>query len=160
MDTARGVTMIELLITIGVIGVLASVIYAAINVPVQFAKARDAQRKNDLSNMQTALELFYNDNNRYPTNAEGFAVLAPLYIQAVPPDPQSPTRAYRYEQELTGQGFEAYAALERCNPPTTPLCSDTQACSNGTGDCSARAAGNCGSLACRYGIASSNLSKP
>lgn len=34
------------------------------------AKSRDAKRAGDIKQIQTALELFFNDNNRYPTSTE------------------------------------------------------------------------------------------
>jgi prepilin-type N-terminal cleavage/methylation domain-containing protein len=64
----RGFTLIELLVVIAVIGVLAASLFAFLNPGEQFAKAHDAQRKNDLKQITSVLEEYYNDNNSYPSD--------------------------------------------------------------------------------------------
>jgi hypothetical protein len=39
-------------------------------------KSRDARRVSDMHQVQTALELFYNDNGRYPKSSEGLPVVS------------------------------------------------------------------------------------
>lgn len=98
-----GFTLIELLIVIAVIGILASGVVVLIDPPSIFARARDTQRKNDLKQIQTALQLYYQDNGRYPvSNPPGFCCgswvystgsqpwipgLTTNYIKKVPVDP-------------------------------------------------------------------------
>jgi len=60
----RGFTLIELLVVISIIGILATLMVANYN--AARARARDAQRKSDLRNIQTALRIYYNDTKRYP----------------------------------------------------------------------------------------------
>jgi len=57
-------TLIELLVVISIIGLLATLLVANFN--AARARARDAQRKSDVRNIQTALRLYYNDTKRYP----------------------------------------------------------------------------------------------
>jgi len=57
-------TLIELLVVISIIGILATLLVANFN--AVRARARDAQRKSDVRNIQTALRLYYNDTKRYP----------------------------------------------------------------------------------------------
>jgi prepilin-type N-terminal cleavage/methylation domain-containing protein len=60
----QGFTLIELLVVISIIGILATLLIANYN--AARSRARDAQRKSDLRNIQTALRLYYNDTQNYP----------------------------------------------------------------------------------------------
>ncbi|MCX6797480.1 MAG: prepilin-type N-terminal cleavage/methylation domain-containing protein [Candidatus Doudnabacteria bacterium] len=100
--SGAGFTLIELLVVISIIGLLASVVLVSLN--SARAKARNAKRVADLSQIQKALELYYNDNNGYPNpgwgwrsecNAwGGFASdqvipgLVPKYMSRFPSDPK------------------------------------------------------------------------
>jgi len=61
-------TLIELLVVIAIIGILATI--SVIALQNARAKSRDAKRAGDIKQVQTALELFFNDKNRYPTVEE------------------------------------------------------------------------------------------
>lgn len=64
----RGFTLIELLIVIAVLGVLATVVIIIINPLQQFAKARDAGRISDITQIANALQAYYTINGKYPDN--------------------------------------------------------------------------------------------
>lgn len=61
---SNGFTLIEILIVMSLIGILAAL--SVVNFRSASMKGRDAQRKSDLRNIQTALRLYYNDFGRYP----------------------------------------------------------------------------------------------
>jgi len=63
----RGFTLIELLIVIAIIGVLSTLLMA--NFIGVRQRARDAQRKSDIRQIQSALELYRSDNGIYPAPA-------------------------------------------------------------------------------------------
>lgn len=107
---ARGFTLIELLVVIAIIGLLSSVVFASLN--SARSKARDAKRVADISEIRTALELFYDTHGRYPLSPgaptwdqhwDNFALCLetasdascgftlssrPVFMSEVPQDPQ------------------------------------------------------------------------
>ena len=67
----KGFTLVELLVAVGIIGVLASVSVVSVNSVRQ--KGRDAKRISEVKQMQSALEGYFSSNSTYPV--EGPTVL-------------------------------------------------------------------------------------
>ena len=65
----KGFTLIELLVVISIIGTLVGLIVN--NLTDARARARDARRKSELSQLKTALRLYYNDFQHYPEAGTG-----------------------------------------------------------------------------------------
>ncbi len=92
----KGFTLIELLVVIAIIGLLSTLAVVALGNAQ--ARARDSKRAADIKQIQTALALFYNTNNRYPptngTDGEE-AVLSSLSLlpNEMPSVPIAPTPA-------------------------------------------------------------------
>lgn len=119
----KGFTLIELLVTMGIIAVLSGL--AVFNFNQARMRARDVQRKSDLSQLQKALELYRNDNNgRYPQSiADQATVLVTAgYSKTVFVDPKAESWTnYVYEPLYTNGVVKSYyihTCLENKADPT------------------------------------------
>jgi len=137
------------LIVIAIIGILAVGSMTLINPLSQIQKANDAKRKADLSQIQKALEIYYNDYGAYPLTGTGNIIATYgwgtqwlTYISKLPIDP-STSRTYVYCS--SGQSYYLYASLEKGGPLGSNNCGVPTIC--GTG-----------SPICNYGVSSSNVS--
>lgn len=63
---AQGFTLVELLIVIALLGVIATIVIAAINPIEQANKARDAGYKSDASELVSAVQRYYASQNQFP----------------------------------------------------------------------------------------------
>jgi general secretion pathway protein G len=148
--TRRGFTLIELLVVMAILGILAVVGLRSFRSSQM--KARDAQRKNDLGQMQRALEAYYNDKGVYPAETDLPAAGAiwqdnidggALYMKAIPTDPKG--GAYDYQTDANQTAYKILTHLENLNDPSLL-------------DCDEVTSGLCGTdLTCNFGVASSNM---
>ena len=74
-NNSRGFTLIELIVVIGIIALVATATIAVLNPFGQFQKARDARIKSDLSQLQKALETYYQDKGGYPSSTSEYKIL-------------------------------------------------------------------------------------
>ena len=111
----KGFTLIELLVVIAIIGLLSTLSIVALN--NARARARDARRLSDIKQMQTALELYYNDNGIYPLTANVTSTIATtgvVYMQVIPTAPTpadgscSSSNTYAYNQRTITTAGDSY----------------------------------------------------
>jgi len=111
----KGFTLIELLLVLAIIGVLTSLLLA--NLIGARARARDAQRKSDLSQIQSALELYRADASIYPPLPNCGSQLTAngtVYMQKIPCDPLT-KNGYIFAVTGGGTGYTLTACLENGN---------------------------------------------
>lgn len=113
MKKQRGFTLIELLVVIAIIGLLSTLAVVALNNARQ--KSRDAKRISDIKQVQTALELYFNDQSSYPaavTIGSAIAAGGVTYMAQVPSNPAPnndgtcpATTDYVYTQQSSGASY-------------------------------------------------------
>jgi len=110
----KGFSLVELLVVITIIAILSVTAYVAMG--GQTVKARDAKRKQDLSTIQSALELYALNNSRYPASltygTEGAPdyLLTKQYLSQIPTDPNG--HNYAYALSVDNKSYNLGATLE------------------------------------------------
>ncbi len=131
-NVKSGFTLVELLIVISIIGVLTTLLMA--NFIGVRQRARDAQRKSDLRQVQSAFELFRADQGSYPqllpncsTSIKSPDCSTSTYMKSVPKDPRGSSyyNSGNYYFLSNGTTYTIGACLE--NP------SDSQGCTISVG---------------------------
>jgi prepilin-type N-terminal cleavage/methylation domain-containing protein len=147
----QGFTLVELLIVISILGVLASI--ALVSFRSAQIRGRDAQRKNDLKQISSALELFYADYAKYPTatstspdacpynastqtgslctwgtgefrDVDANGITKTTYFKVIPKDPVASFN-YLYRVDATRQKFQIFAHIENTQDPSLITTSQT-----------------------------------
>lgn len=83
---ARGMTLIEIMVVITILGLIAAAVGVAV-VP-QLNKAKVDRTKLDIRNIGNALKLYYTQKGKYPDTGEGIgALVAGKQLESLPKDP-------------------------------------------------------------------------
>lgn len=157
---AAGFTLVELLVVISILGVLATIGLTAFT--SSQARGRDAQRKSDLKQISSSLELYYSDYGKYPDSSAGkiagcpsttqtpctwgsgsFTDTKTTYFKVLPKDPTN-GQQYFYKtvsiNSVANQGFQIFTFLENSQDQSIiPNLSET-----------------CGTKTCNFALTSPN----
>ncbi|KKP86614.1 MAG: hypothetical protein UR89_C0018G0009 [Candidatus Roizmanbacteria bacterium GW2011_GWA2_35_8] len=142
----RGLSLIELLVVVAIIGLLLLIITPSISAQLQ--KGRDGKRKLDINLIQKGLEQYYDSTNCYPERLpECGHKLNIGSVSVLPGIPCDPKNKSFYPYITTGENcspyFKLYAKLERSDDPNIKM----SGCEFGCGP-------NC---AYNYGLSSPNV---
>ncbi len=69
----RGFTLVELMVVIVIVGVMATVV--TVSVTDYLVTAKQNVARSEIATIKNGLSLFFLENDRYPSNDEGLAVL-------------------------------------------------------------------------------------
>ena len=134
--SSKGFTLVELLIVISIIGVLSALLMA--NFIGVRQRARDSQRKSDLRQIQSALELYKSDSSSstYPsavpnaTCSNSRVLIADtsncnstVYMKRVPLDPMG--TSYYYSYSASTDTYILASCLENPSDRGSDVFSDT-----------------------------------
>ncbi len=130
VKTQKGFTLVELLVAIGIIGILATI--TTVSVSSIRAKGRDTKRVTDVKAIQANLEIFAETNGGYPTDAQQKPIeglwmcngdkaagwkddtgcVEASRIFKVPKNPAPGGTSYKYVGVATGQSYQLNFTLE------------------------------------------------
>lgn len=103
----KGLTLVEIVAVIAILGSLLALSFVYINPLLQLNKINDATRKQDIQQIKTALDLYYNDHSCYPTTltfGQQWSENGVVYMKKVPQDPDcdtDPITCYIYKYSGT-----------------------------------------------------------
>lgn len=117
-STSHGFTLIELLVVIAIISILSGFLVS--NFAGVRQRGRDARRKSDLRQIQSALEIYRSDNGSYPAalyptscpTSGSLTYNSVTYMSKIPCDPST---SANYAYSSTGLTYTIYACLENTN---------------------------------------------
>jgi len=120
LSRQSGFTLIELLVVLAILGLLAAI--ATPQVVKYLGKARADTARIELKNISSALDLFFVDNGRYPTDQEGLKALVEnpggiaswrgpyLKTKGPPVDPWGRPYQYRYPGQHSEYDLYSFGA--------------------------------------------------
>ena len=120
----NGFTLVELLVVLFMLSVFLVMAMALFNPLAQIGKAKDAQKKHDFEQVRNALDLYYNDYNCFPQDAQNadnpknpqksipfgsdWKVNGTTYMTKVP---QDPSMQYSYLYQTDGSSCPQWVIL-------------------------------------------------
>lgn len=179
MENETGFSFVKTLVIIGMFSIVAFILNVVFDPLDKLAAEKDAIRKADLGELQTALAKYYEDFGRYPAHSEeepayrivrsdktiaDWGKLWAPYISVIPSDPNE-SKQYVYISRSNGQQYYLYATLDRGGKDLAACKASLSDCArepqSGACQCSQVPIGvSCGRARqiCNYGVTSGNTS--
>ncbi len=102
---SRGMTLIEILVVITILGIIAAAV--AVNVVGQLDEAKVKQAKTDLHTLENCLDLYKIDKGRYPSTEEGLqAVVTAGKCKPQLKDPWGHPYVYLFPGQVHADSFD------------------------------------------------------
>ncbi len=126
MKNKKGFTLIELLVVIAIIGLLSTLAIVSLNTARQ--KSRDTKRQADIRTLQSAVELYINENGSIPALPDNWTAfggaLSEFLASSTPPEPPQTGcngatltgDCYTYCTDVGGTAYLLAAYLETPDP--------------------------------------------
>jgi len=140
-----GFTLLEILLVVAAIGVLAAIVFVAINPNRQLAKVRDSERQSEVNTLYDAIQQYEIENNgQWPSEIENMAAdsskeicragqtcgsdfvevendLVPEYVADVPEGPQAAGNSTGYRVIKSDTGRLAVSTQDNTETKTEPI---------------------------------------
>ncbi len=120
IPASKGFTLVELLITVAIIGILSA--FLMVNLNGFRERSRDTQRKKALLEIQSALELYHSDASTYPTTGSypscggSLSIGTNVYMKKMPCDPLTGAAwGSQFIYASSGNTYTITACLENPN---------------------------------------------
>ena len=109
----RGMTLIEILVVVAILGMLATAV--TVTVLDQFEDAKGERARMDIAAITQGLSAYYIKMGKYPTTGEGLSNLvsppkgSPL-LSEIPKDPWENDNNYAYPGTRNAKGFDLWSS--------------------------------------------------
>jgi general secretion pathway protein G len=105
LNTQRGMTLIEIMIVVVILGILGAIVVP--NLLDRPDEARVQKAKQDIRAFEAALSLYKLDNFNYPDTSQGLQALQGKYIERISKDPWG--NDYQYVSPGSTGAFDVYS---------------------------------------------------
>lgn len=136
-----GFTLVELVVVVAILTSFVLAVILSFNPFTQIDKAKDSARQSDINEIRRALEIYYQDYDCFPTEAEFTPIISSnsewsknsgktVFMKKVPLDPNSISYVYKGDDGTCPQWGVVFAKLSKASKTvkTCPLLYKQESC--------------------------------